>query len=243
MTSQIATMAGLDPTTAEELVGGAVPSVVAALAAAAAKSGGAQKIADAVSNADPDLLAKLSSALATGQNQLLADGANKLGGIIGSGGLSSLAAAVSTHSGANQQTAQLALGAVAHAFFGALGQQDPSTWSDGASIGNLFASQRNAIAAALPAYLAKSLSSSGLLQGLGAAASSAAAAATASAAAPTRAPAASGGFPLWAIVVIVLVIAAALYWFLVINKPPTKPAAEIPATAAYAMLESVSAAA
>ena len=230
LTGQIAGAAGLDPTTAEELVGGAAPSVVAVLAGAAATPGGAQKIADAVSNADPDLLTKLSGAAGTAQSQILTDGAGKLGALIGANGLSGLAAALSTHSGADQATARLAIGAITQALIGALGQQDPSLWSDGAAIGALFASQKNAIAAALPADLAKSLGASGLLPGLGGAAMASSAPAPASQA---RAASASSGFPIWAIVVIVLIVLAALYWFFVINKE-AKPAAATPATIHYA---------
>jgi hypothetical protein len=248
MISQIAGMAGLDQTTAEELVGGAVPAVVASLASAAAAPGGAQKIADAVSNADPDVLTKLTGALGSGQKQMLTDGAGKLSALIGGSGLSGLANALSQHSGADPATAQLAIGAVAHALIGALGQQDPSTWSDGAAIGNLLASQKNAIAAALPADLVKSLGSSGLLQGAGAAAAtmataaagaaasraSATAAQASAAASQARAAGASSGFPLWAIVVIVLIVLAAIYYFAVMKKE-AKTGAEAPFTIHYAV--------
>jgi hypothetical protein len=248
MISQIAGMAGLDQTTAEELVGGAVPAVVASLASAAAAPGGAQKIADAVSNADPDVLTKLTGALGSGQKQALTDGAGKLSALIGSSGLSGLAGALSQHSGADPATAQLAIGAVTHALIGALGQQDPSTWSDGGAIGNLFASQKSAIAAALPADLVKSLGSSGLLQGAGATAAtmatsaasavasraSATAAQASAAASQTGAASASGGFPMWAIVVIVLIVLAAIYYFVVMKKE-AKTGAEAPFTIHYAM--------
>jgi Bacterial protein of unknown function (DUF937) len=235
MTSQIAGMAGLDQTTAEELVGGAIPSVIASLASAASAPGGAQKIADAVSNADPDLLTKLTNALGSGQSQILNDGAAKLGALIGGNGLSGLAAALSQHSGANPATAQLAIGAVAHALIGALGQQDPSTWSDGGAIGNLFASQKSAVWAALPADLVKSLSSSGLAQGLGASGAAIASSAAGAAVSPARPASASSGVPMWAIVAIVVIVLAALYWFFVMKKQDAKPAAEAPMTIQYAM--------
>jgi len=229
---QIAGAAGLDPTTAEELVGGAVPSVVASLASAAATPGGSQKIADAISNADPGLLTKLSSAAGTIQSQMMTDGAGKLGALIGANGLSSLAAALGAHSGADQSTARLAIGAVAQALIGGLGQQDPSLWSDGGAIGALFASQTNAAAAALSPDLAKSLGASGLLPGLGAAGAAMASSAPAPAN-QARAASPSSGFPIWAIVVVVLIVLAGLYWFFVINKEP-KPAAATPATIHYA---------
>lgn len=224
MISRIAAMAGLDQTTAEELIGGTVPSVLGVLASVASTSGGAQKISDAVSNADPDTLTKLSGALGSGQSQFLSDGAAKFSALIGGSGLSSLAAALTTHSGANQATAQLAIGAVVHALFGAIGQQDPSNWSDGGAIGSLFNSQKNAIAAALPADLAKSLNAGGLLRGLGAAAATASAA-SGPAVAPSRPASGSSGFPMWAIIVIVLIVLGALYWFFVMKKDEAKPAA------------------
>lgn len=234
MIGQAAGAAGLDPTTAEELVGGAIPSVAAALASAAAAPGGAQKIADAVSNADPDLLTKLSGAAAAAQNQIASDGAGKVSALIGDGALSSLAAALSTHSGADQPTARLTIGAVAQALIGALGQQDPSIWSDGGAIGALFASQKNAIAAALPQDLAKSLGASGLLQGIGAAGAATVSSAAGAAAGQARVADASSGFPIWAVVVIVLVVLAALYWFFVMKRE-AKPAAATPAAIHYAM--------
>ena len=234
MIGQIAGMTGLDQTTAEELVGGAIPSVVASLAGAASTPGGAQKIADAVSNADPDLLTKLTSALGSGQSQLLTDGASKLSALIGGSGVSSVAAALSENSGANPAAAQLAIGAVVHALIGALGQQDPSIWSDGGAIGNLLASQKSAISAALPPDIAKALGSSGLLQGLGSAGAAVASSAAGAAVTQARAAGASSGFPMWAIIVVVLIVLAAIYWFISMKKD-AKPGAETPATIHYAM--------
>src|SRR5208337_3906629 len=49
--------------------------------------GGAQKVSDAVSNSDPELLTKLRSAVAGGNSQVLTEGANLLSGLLGGGGL------------------------------------------------------------------------------------------------------------------------------------------------------------
>ena len=115
---------------------------------------------------------------------------------------------------------------------GTLGQQDPSTWSDGSSIASLFASQKSIISDALPGELSKALGASGLLAGLGAAAQSAsatvssatrAASAATSSAASTASSAvnrvqaaapASKGFPTWAIVMLVIIVLGAIYWFM-----------------------------
>ena len=129
---------------------------------------GAQKIVDAVSNSDPDLLSKLAGAIGGGNVRPISEGANWLGGLLGGSGVASIAGALSQFSGgAPLAAAQPAIGAVAQAAIGAIGQQDPSSWSDPASIAALFGSQKDAIAAALPPDLAKALSTTGLLAGLG----------------------------------------------------------------------------
>ena len=163
----LARTAGVDDAAAHKLVTAAVPAVLAALSTAAAGSGGAQKVSDAVSNADPDLLPKLGTALAGGNAQVLTEGASLLSGVLGGGGLAGLAGALSQHTGAPQGAAQSVIAAVAQVAIGAIGQQDPSNWSDASSIVGMFNGQKNAISAALPADVSKALGASGLLAGLG----------------------------------------------------------------------------
>jgi Bacterial protein of unknown function (DUF937) len=259
----LARTAGVDDAAAHKLVTAAVPAVLAALSAAAAAPGGAQKVSDAVSNADPDLLPKLGTALAGGNAQLLTEGANLLSGVLGGGGLAGLAGALSQHSGAPQGAAQSVIGAVAQVAIGAIGQQDPSNWSDASSIVAMFNGQKNAISAALPADVSKALGASGLLAGLGGAAAAAAQtgtstvssatsaaaspplrsapAAPASSQPPRSAPAAprSSGFPMWAIIVIVIVVLVAIYWFMTQGEKPAEPAKsgmlDSPAAVEYAL--------
>jgi hypothetical protein len=235
LVSQIASTAGVDPDSAQKLIGAAVPAVLASLGGALAAPGGAKKISDAVSNSDPDLLTKLTGALGAGQLQTLNDGANALGGLIGAGGLSNLANALGQYAGVPPEAAQSALGAVSQAVIGVIGQQDPSTWSDPSAIVGLIASQKGAIAAALPASLSQALGAPSLLAGLGASSA-------ASGAAPAAPPAGGSGLPTWAIVLIVVVVLAAVaYYWLAIHKKAEKPAAGMaPATTEFAMLPGVS---
>ncbi len=183
-----------------------------------------------MSNSDPDLLSKLAGAIGGGNLGPLSEGATWLGGLLGGSGVASIAGALSQFSGAPPAAAQPAIGAVAQAAIGAIGQQDPSSWSDPASIAALFGSQNDAIAAALPPDLAKALSTTGLLAGLGAAAMRmASAAAPPAASAPTAAvppprptpppPAAAraSGFPMWAIIVLIVVVLVAVWWFMTQN--------------------------
>jgi hypothetical protein len=239
MVSSLARAVGVNEAVAQKLVAAALPAILAALATATAAPGGAQKVSDAISNSDPDLLTKLSGAVAGGNTQLLGEGANLLSGLLGGGGLASLAAALSQHAGAPQAAAQPLIGAVTNAVVGTIGQQDPSNWSDPSAILSMFNSQKSAIAAALPGDVAKALGASGLLAGLGGAATAAAqtasstvssaagaASSTASSAARSAQAAASrsSGFPMWAIILIVVVVLVAIYWFMTQSQKPAEPA-------------------
>jgi hypothetical protein len=226
LVSQIASTAGVDPDSAQKLISAAIPAVLASLAGALAAPGGAKTVYDAVSNADPDTLGKLTAALGAGQLQTLNDGAKALGRLVGADRLSKLANALGDHAGVPPEAAQSALGTVSQAIIGVIGQQDPSTWSDAKAIANLFAGQKSAIAAALPSALSH-------LLGAAATATTSAAASAAPAGAPTTAG--GSGLPMWAIVVVVVVLAAIAYWFL-IHKKAEKPAAGMaPATIEFVM--------
>jgi hypothetical protein len=240
---------GINEAVAQKLVTAAVPAILGALATTAAAPGGAQKLVDAVSNSDPDLLTKLGGAIGGGNVRAVNEGATALSGMLGGSGLSSLVAVLSQYSGAPHPAAQTTIGAVVQSVIGAIGQQDPSNWSDSQSIGALFAAQKNAVAAALPAEVSKALGSTGLLAGLGSIAASAQAArttaATAAAAPVSPAPAAparpapappssttatapraassSSGFPLWAIILLIVIVLAAIWWFMSQNQK-TEPA-------------------
>ena len=221
---------GVNEVVAQKLVAAAVPTILAALATAAAAPGGAQRVSDAISNSDPDVLTKVGEAAAGGNARFLNEGATLLNGLLGGGGLSSLVGALSQYSGAPHPATQTLLGAVTHAAVGTIGQQDPSTWSDPSAILSLLNSQKGAISAALPPEVSRALGASGLLAGLGATAaaatqtatstvSSAATAASSTASSAVRsaqaaAPRSSSGFPMWAIILIVIIVLLAIWWFL-----------------------------
>jgi hypothetical protein len=242
---------GVNEAVAQKVVAAAVPTILAALGTAAAAPGGAQKVADAISNSDPDILTKVGQAASGGNTRFLNEGGNLLSGLLGGGGLSSLAGALSQYSGAPHPATQTLLGAVTHAAVGTIGQQDPSNWSDPSAILSLLNSQKSAISAALPPEVSKLLGASGLLAGLGglgaaaagatqtaastvssaataasSTASSAARTAQATAArvtAPVAAPT-SSGFPMWAIILLVIVVLLAIWWFMTQNQKPAEPA-------------------
>jgi Bacterial protein of unknown function (DUF937) len=263
LVSQIAGDAGVNPAIAQNLVDGAVPAVIGALGSAASAPAGAKKIADAISNAGPDLLTKLSSNLGAGKTDALNAGANALSGILGSSNLWSLSGALGQFAGVPHAAAQSTIGAVSQALIGVIGQQDPSSWSDANAIGSLLSSQKDVVSAALPSGLASLLSSSGLLTGMGAAAASAVSSAKTSAtsAASSAAQAASGaasnvassassaagsamhqarsagsssGLPMWLMIVIAIVVLAAIYFYFSSHNE-TKPAATGAAAIEFAL--------
>jgi hypothetical protein len=238
---------GINEAVAQKLVAAAVPTILASLATAAAAPGGAQKVSDAVSNSDPDILSKLGGAITGGNTRFLNEGGGLLNSLLGGGGLSSLTGALSQYAGAPQPAAQTLLGTVTQAAVGTIGQQDPSNWSDPSAILSMLNSQKSAISAALPAEVSKMLGASGLLAGLGgvaaaasqsaastvsnaatAASSPAGSAARSAQAAASRVPAppapSSSGFPMWAIILIVIVVLLAIWWFMTHNEKPAEPA-------------------
>jgi hypothetical protein len=234
----IARAIGVNEAVAQRVVAAAVPVILASLGTAAAAPGGAQKVSDAISNSDPDILAKLGQAASGGNAQFLNEGASLLSGVLGGGGLTSIIGALSQYAGAPQGAVQALVGAATHATIGTIGQQDPSNWSDPAAMASFLASQKSAISAALPPDLARTLSGSGLLAGLGglgaaaaqtatATASSAASATTAAASSAvnrtqTAATSTASRFPIWAIVLIVVIVLIAIYWFM--NQKSAEPA-------------------
>jgi len=222
---------GVNEAVAQKLVAAAVPTILASLATAAAAPGGAQRVSDTISNSDPDLLTKVGQAAEGGNARFLNEGATLLNGLLGGGGLSNLVGALSQYSGAPHPATQTLLGAVTQTTVGAIGQQDPSNWSDPSAILSLLNSQKGAISAALPQEVARALGASGLLAGLGATAaaatqsatstvSSAATAASSAASSAVRSvptpppPPRSSGFPMWAIILIVVIVLLAIWWFM-----------------------------
>ena len=227
---------GINEAVAAKLFNAAAPTILAAFATTAAAPGGARKISEAVSGSDPDLLTKLAASLGGGDAGPLADGANLLRGLLGGSGLANVAGALAQASGAPPAAAQSATGAAVQAVIGAIGQEDPSVWSDGPAIAAFLESQKAAISAALPPDIAKALSPTGLVAGLGdigaaaaakasaAAAAAKASAAAAGAAAASRAPVPprSSAFPTWAAILIVVIVLAAI-WAFVVEKRKNEP--------------------
>ncbi|CAM5773362.1 hypothetical protein LMIY3S_04153 [Labrys miyagiensis] len=163
--NRVATAVGIDPALAQKLVGAAIPAVLGAFASEASDPEGAKSISDLISNQDPTMLDNLIAGVNSGNASALAGGTGVLGSLLGPEGLGQLASVVGQATGAPQQAANAVLGLVGPAVVGAISNQPPENWQDGAAVANLFEGEKKAIASALPASLAAALNDSGFLQG------------------------------------------------------------------------------
>ena len=250
--AKLAAGTGMNPVTAQNAVSAAVPAILGSIAGTVATGDGAKRIADAVANQDPAIMDNLAASAGTaGQSALSKDGTKLLGNLIGTQKLESIASAIAGANGTAPAAVKSLMGYLTPVTLGVIGQQDPSTWSDGAAIAASFAAQKSAIADAMPAGLAAAMGGVGAALGtagaaLGTATSAASAGVSriggAASSAANAVPAAppirsstqastepSGGVPSWIWIALAVVVLGALAWYF--TRSGTPKMAEKPATA------------
>jgi hypothetical protein len=147
---------GLDRTGAQSAVGAAVPSLLAGLGTVAARPDGAQKVADAVRQ-QSGMLDTVASVLGTGRQTALVDtGSQLLSSLLGGRSQSALADAVGSFSGIGRGGATSLLGMLTPIVMGSLAKFLGSGF-DVHNLTNMFAGQKQNIAAALPSGFASQL--------------------------------------------------------------------------------------
>jgi Bacterial protein of unknown function (DUF937) len=179
MIGRIASALGLDRTNTQTAIGAAVPGLLAGLSGVATQAGGAQKLVDAVRQQTGALGSFANMIGASGQSSLIEKGSQILSSLLGSRDQTALAGAVSKYAGLGQNASGSLLGMLAPIVMGTIGQQQGTRSLDAGGIVSLLSSQKDNIAAALPAGFANLLGGSGLLDSLGGAARTATAAAAA----------------------------------------------------------------
>ena len=177
MVGRIATTLGFDRNKVQSAIGGAVPALLAAFNDVAAQPGGAQKLADAA-RLQTGSLGNLGHALTAGEPSSLIDKGSQLLSLLVSGqNQNALIGAIAKFTGLGQGASGSLLGMLAPIVMGTIGQHQSAAGALNANgIANLFASQKDNIAAALPSGFDKLLSGTGLLSSLGDAARTATAA-------------------------------------------------------------------
>ena len=145
-------------------------SIGRAPSARASKPGGAQKLADAARQQTGALTNFANMIAAGGQTSLVEKGSQMLSSLLGGGGQTALAGAVGKYAGLGQGTSGSLLGMLAPVVMGTVAQQQGARPLDASGIAALLASQKDNIAAALPAGFGNLLGGTGLLDSLGGAA-------------------------------------------------------------------------
>jgi hypothetical protein len=177
MVGRIATALGLDRNKVQSAISGAVPGLLAAFNDVATQPGGAQRIADAARQQTGSLENFANVLAAGGQSSLLDKGSQLLSSLVGGRDQNALIGAIAKFTGLGQGASGSLLGMLAPIVMGAIGQHQTVTRAlDANGIANLFASQKDNIAAALPSGFGSLLSGTGLLSSLGDAARTARAA-------------------------------------------------------------------
>ncbi|OOG71996.1 hypothetical protein B0E45_09620 [Sinorhizobium sp. A49] len=166
MIARIASALGLDSSKVQGAVAAAVPAVLAGLTGVASQPGGAQKIADTAKQQGGSL-DNLMGMLAGGdQTSLAQSGSQIISSLFGAKDGSALANAIGGASGIDQRASGSLLATLAPLVMGGLARQSGGDLSAN-GIAGLLASQKDNIAAALPAGVRDLLGGTGLLGSLG----------------------------------------------------------------------------
>ena len=167
MIGRIATALGLDRNIAQSAIGAVVPALLAGFSKTATQPGGAQKLADAAGQ-EARTLGNLASELAAGgQSALFEKGSRMLLSLVGGANQNALREAITTFTELSQGAIGSLLGLLAPIVMGAIAQhQGTRRGLDANAIANLFVSQKDNIAAALPSGFASLLGGTNLLNSL-----------------------------------------------------------------------------
>jgi hypothetical protein len=223
MIGRVATALGLDRNMLQTAIGAAVPGLLAGFSGVATQPSGAQKLVDAAKQ-ETGTLGKFAELVGGGgQSAIIERGSQLVASLLGARDQSALVSALGQFAGLGQAKSGSLLGMLAPIVMGTVAQQQGPRNLDASSMANLFASQKDNIASALPADFGKLLGGTNLLNALGGAAGTQATrAAGAVGAASQRAGAAASSSYNWLYWLIpILAIAALVIYFL------TRPAEQV----------------
>jgi hypothetical protein len=240
MIGRIATALGVDRNLLQAAINAAVPGILGGLTGVAAQPGGAERLADAARQ-QANSLGNISNVLGAGnQTSFTEKGTELLSSLLGGRDQNALAEAVAKFSGLGQGKTGSLLGMLAPLIMGTIAQQQGPRSLNAGGVADLLASQKDSIAAALPAGFGNLLGGTGLHDSLGGAARTATAAgrqAAQDAAATARTVSASGQRAagaaalssrnwLYWLIPLLAIVAFAIYWY----SRPTEQAVQEGAT-------------
>jgi hypothetical protein len=163
---RIASAVELDRNKAQFAIRSAVPALLAAFNDTATQPGGAQKLADAAGQQTSTLRNFVRVHASGAQSSLFEEGSRMLLSLVGARNQNALTEAIATFTGLEQGATGSLLGLLAPIVMGTIAKQQGTRSLDANGIANLFASQKDNIADALPSGLVSMLSGTGLLNSL-----------------------------------------------------------------------------
>lgn len=165
--SRMASSLGLGQGLVGKAVAAAIPTILAGLANTATRPGGASALGNVLSKVDPSILGNLGSLIGgSGQQQLVDSGSSALSSLLGGSATGALANAVGRFAGIDGSKSASLMGMLAPVVLGTLAKEQKSSGLDASGVASLLASQKQNIAAAMPAGFGDMLQGSGLLDGI-----------------------------------------------------------------------------
>jgi hypothetical protein len=170
MIGRIAIALGLDRNKAQLAISSAVPAILAAFNDTATQPGGAQKLAD-TARQQAGSLRKFASVLAEGgQSSLFEEGSQMLASLVSGQNQNALTEAIAKFTGLPQGASGSLLSILVPIVMDTIAHHQGKRGLDANGIANLFVSQKDSIAAALPSSFGSLLSGTSLLSSLSGAA-------------------------------------------------------------------------
>jgi Bacterial protein of unknown function (DUF937) len=161
MIGRVAAALGLDRSPVQSAIGVAVPGLLAGLSGVATEPGGPQKLVDAAKR-ETGTLGRLEEMLCATECSVIGP-SQLLPSLLGVREQNVLVDAVGRFAGLGRDKSSLLLGLLVHVVVGIIAQQQGNRGLGPSRMANLLASQKDNIAAALPAELSNLLSVTGLL--------------------------------------------------------------------------------
>jgi hypothetical protein len=150
MLAKISSLLGIDQSQAGKAVGAAIPTILAGLMGSAAKPEGASQLVNLLGKQSPGVLDDLGGLLSQGAEAGVGQ-SNPLSSLLGGAGLGQIAGVLSKFTGVNEGGIGKLLGMLTPVVLGVLGKQ--AKGMDASGLAGLLASQKDAIASALPSGL------------------------------------------------------------------------------------------
>lgn len=161
---KIATVLGINEDLARKAIAIAIPALLAVLGSKASTAVGARALSGAVTQADPNIFDKLTSALTGAKgDKFIESGTGALASLLGDSTLSNFTGVLAKQAGLGSVASSSLMAIAGQLALGGLAKSQQSSGLDASGLANLLGSQQDNIKAALPAGLGSLLSSAGVL--------------------------------------------------------------------------------